>query len=293
MPLFFSFFSVFLFFLWSSRFGSLYHLHRTLFFSSHYGFFYINHAIVTPLHPFGLLVSKKDYIYPCSRYANNPYTLVAHCFLSSFLSFSLSVPLLLCPFSSLSLVSSFPLLSIPFPLTWITGFLLRYAHLVFPSLHFISFFPVSFFFFFPSSLQTQIVCEREHNLCSWIISLSLSLSSLSTTIAIATSLFNFSPYPPPRLFSPYFPFTLSLPSTPSYLFLNRPNSILALSLYTPNPPTINQSAFLPSFLLNGIPRREYEKNLLIMCNFCFFILCYIHIYIYLISVLVLVLRSPF
>ena len=69
--------------------------------------FYINHAIVTPLHPFGLLVSKKDYIYPCSRYANNSYTLVAHCFLFSFSSlslfFSISYLLLsspLYPFSS-------------------------------------------------------------------------------------------------------------------------------------------------------------------------------------------------
>ena len=135
-PVFLLFFSVFSFslFLWSSRFGSLYHLHRTLFFSSHYGFFYINHAIVTPLHPFGLLVSKKDYIYRCSRYANNPYTLVAHCFLFSF--------------SSLSLFFSFPLLSIPFPLTWITGFLLRYAHQPFlPSLHFFSFSPRFFLLF--------------------------------------------------------------------------------------------------------------------------------------------------
>ena len=96
-------------------------------------FFYINHAIATPLHPLGLLVSKKDYIYPCSRYANNPYTLVAHCFFFSF--------------SSLSLFFSFPLLSIPFPLTWITGFLLRYAHLVFPSLHFFSFFSLFLFSF--------------------------------------------------------------------------------------------------------------------------------------------------
>ena len=147
----FVFFSVFLF-LWSSRFGSLYHLHRTLFFSSHYGFFYINHAIVTPLHPFGLLVSKKDYIYPCSRFANNLYTLVAHCFLFSFSSLSpfFSFPFLLYHLSPpLSLVFSFPLLFIPFPLTWITGFLLRYAHLVFPSLHFFSFswFLFSFLFF--------------------------------------------------------------------------------------------------------------------------------------------------
>ena len=57
------------------------------FFFSLWFFFYINHAIVTPLHPFGLLVSKKDYIYRCSRYANNPYTLVARSFLFSFSSF--------------------------------------------------------------------------------------------------------------------------------------------------------------------------------------------------------------
>ena len=152
-------FSFSLFFLWSSRFGSLYHLHRTLFFffSSHYGFFYINHAIVTPLHPLDLLVSKKDYIYPCSRYANNPYTLVAHCFLFSFFFFSIS--LLLFSSSPLSPVFSFItclLLSSPpalLLLTWITGFLLRYAHLVFPSfLTFLLFFPCFFFLF--CSLQT-------------------------------------------------------------------------------------------------------------------------------------------
>ena len=82
-------------------------------------FFYINHAIVTPLHPFGLLVSKKDYIYPCSRYANNPYTLVAHCFLFSFFFFFsislLLVPLLLYHLSSpfLSCLSLFLLLGLP------------------------------------------------------------------------------------------------------------------------------------------------------------------------------------
>ena len=82
-------FSVFLFF--SSSYGlpvlALYITYIELFsfFLFSLWFFYINHAIVTPLHPFGLLVSKKDYIYPCSRYANNPYTLVAHCFLFLFL----------------------------------------------------------------------------------------------------------------------------------------------------------------------------------------------------------------
>ena len=105
-------FSSFLFF-FSSSYGlpvlALYITYIELFsfFLFSLWFFYINHAIVTPLHPFGLLVSKKDYIYPCSRYANNPYTLVAHCFLFSFSSlslfFSISYLLLsspLYPFSS-------------------------------------------------------------------------------------------------------------------------------------------------------------------------------------------------
>ena len=105
-------------------------------------------------------------------------------------------------------------------------------------------------------------------------SLSLSLS-FSSTIATTTALINLSPSPTPRVFSLYFPFT---PSTPSYLFLNRPNSILAFSLSTPNPPTINQSAFLPS-LPHGIPRREYEKILLIMCNFFFLFVLYTYIHI--------------
>ena len=83
-------------------------------------FFYINHAIVTPLHPLGLLVSKKDYIYPCSRYANNPYKLVAHCFLFSFSSlflflslFSLGLPV---SFSVMPISSFLPHLSSLFSL---------------------------------------------------------------------------------------------------------------------------------------------------------------------------------
>ena len=140
-------------------------------FSSYYGF-YINHAIVTPLYPFGLLVSKKDYIYPCSRYANNPYTLVAHCFLFSFfflfpsLSLFFSDPLLLYHLSSpfLSSLSLFLLLGLPvsFSVMLISSFLPYISSLFSPC----------FFFLFCSS-RTRIAYEREHNLCSWIISLSL------------------------------------------------------------------------------------------------------------------------
>ena len=111
-------------------------------FFSHYSFFYINHAIVTPLHPFGLLVSKKDYIYRCSRYANNPYTLVAFCFLFSFSSLSpfFSVPLLFYHLSSLFLSScSSSHLDYRLPFC--------YARLVFPSLHFFSFFSLFLFSF--------------------------------------------------------------------------------------------------------------------------------------------------
>ena len=135
-------------------------------------FFYINHAIVTPLHPFGLLVSKKDYIYPCSRYANNPYTLVAHCFLFSFSSLSpfFSDPLLFYHLSSPFLSSLFPFLLLGLPVSFSFSVMLISSFLPYIS---------SLFLF--CSLQTQIVCEREHNLCSWIISLSLSLF-LSLTI---------------------------------------------------------------------------------------------------------------
>ena len=113
------------------------------FFSSHYGFFYINHAIVTPLHPFGLLVSKKDYIYPCSRYANNPYTLVAHCFLFSFFFF-FSIPLLLYHLSSPFLSSLFPFLLLGLPVSFsimrISSFLPYISSLF-------SLFLISFLFF--------------------------------------------------------------------------------------------------------------------------------------------------
>ena len=181
-------------------------------------FFYINHAIVTPLHPFGLLVSKKDYIYPCSRYANNPYTLVAHCFLFSFSSLSpfFSVLFLLYHLSSPFLSPLFPFLLLGLPVSFSVMLIPSFL----PSLPFFSFSPCFFFLF--CSLQTQIVCEREHNLCSWIISLSLSfLSLLLLPLPYGPVQLSTFPLPPsPFLsllslypFSPFYPFiSLSQPS---------------------------------------------------------------------------------
>ena len=145
-----------------------------LFFFSHYGFFYINHAIVTPLHPFGLLVSKKDYIYPCSRYANNPYTLVAHCFLFSFFFFSISVLLLSSPLYHLSSpflssLSLFPLLGLPVS----SSVMLISSFLPYIS----SLFLVSFFFF--------VLCRRKSFVnvnITYVAGLSPSLSLFLTVI---------------------------------------------------------------------------------------------------------------
>ena len=193
---------------------------------------------------------KKDYIYPCSRYPNNPYTLVAHCFLSSFSSLFLffSFPLLLYHLSSLffSSLSLFLLLGLPvsFSVMLISSFLPYISPL-----------------FLFCSLQTQIVCEREHNLCSWIISLSLSLF-LSLTIILfrhchyhgPVQLSTFPPSPSPFLsllsLYPFSPF-ISL----SHSILNCPNFIL-----TPHTHNHNHLPFLsptPTESLNESTKKSY------------------------------------
>ena len=122
--LFFSFPFCFCFSSYGLPVLALYITYIELFFSR-YGF-YINHAIVTPLHPFGLLVSKKTiYIDVVDTRITLTRSLL---FVSSFL-FLLYLSSSLLLFSSITslLFSSPPALL----LTWITGFLLRYARLVF------------------------------------------------------------------------------------------------------------------------------------------------------------------
>ena len=101
------------------------------------------------------------------------------------------------------------------------------------------------------------------------------------------STFNLSPLP-----SPFLPLLSLYPFSP-FIYLSQPSQFHSRPFSLHLQPSYNQPISLSPFLPNGIPRQEYEKILLIMYNFCFFILCYIHIYIYLISVLVLGTRVTF
>ena len=231
-------------------------------FFSHYGFwfFYINHAIVTPLHPLGLLVSKKNYIYPCSRYANNPYTLVA--FVSSFL-FLLCLPFSLSLFSSITCLLLYHLSS-PLLSSCSSSSHLDYR---FPSplcssrlsfLTFLLFFPCFFFLLLlyrhKSFVNVNITYVAGLSPSLYVFSLSSS-SAIATTTALLNFSFSFHLLPPslhlPRLFSLYF---LITPSIPSYLFLTPFSTILIpFSPFLSPPPTFLQSTNQPISLSPFLP----------------------------------------
>ena len=158
-------------------------------------FFYINHAIVTPLHPFGLLVSKKTiYIDVVDTRITFTRSLL---FVSSFLFPFFSDPLLLYHLSSpfLSSLSLFLLLGLPvsFSVMLISSFPPHLSSL---------FLLVSFFFFVlcrHKSFVNVNITYVAGSSPSLYLSLSFSLLS-SLTIATTTALFNLH-LPPPLAFS--------------------------------------------------------------------------------------------